>query len=342
MIAFRVDANASVATGHIMRCMAIAQGVRRMGGEVMFLTAEETGASFARDRGFPSICLYSEWNAMESELPSLQKAVAATQPDCMVIDSYQVTPAYLRALRSMTKTVYLDDLNRFPCPADVVVNYNLFASKQEYKKRYHGTGARLLLGPAYAPLREEFQKITPVWRDPPRALLITLGGSDPYGMGRALLHSLRENDNLKSLALHMVLGVYTGEDELIEPHWENVHLHRNVADMARIMTDCDLAVTAGGSTLYELCACGVPAVSCAMADNQLENVKAFDARGLMDYCGDVRKNRKACVRRLTEKAVELCASSSLRKARTVLLRQLVDGQGASRIADDIIRLGGTF
>lgn len=338
MIAFRVDANASVATGHMMRCMAIAQGVRRTGDGVLFLTADETGAAFARARGFQTVCLHADWSVMESELPALKEIVASAQADCLVVDSYQATPGYLRALRAMTRTLYIDDLNRYLCPADAVLNYNLYASKRAYEARYRQTGTRLLLGPAYAPLREEFEYVTPVWRETPRAVLITLGGSDTAGMGRALARSLCAR--LEGVTIDLVQGVYTANEEWPQEERSCVRLHRNVAGMAELMTACDLAVTAGGSTLYELCACGIPAVSCSVADNQLKNVRAFDTLGLIDYCGDVRDGREECVRRLTEKTAELFVCPPLRKTRSRRLRRVVDGRGAFRIVHAIGQLCG--
>ena len=102
------------------------------------------------------------------------------------------------------------------------------------------------------------------------------------------------------------------------------------------MSRACMAVTAGGTTLYELCAMGVPTVSYSMADNQIPNVQKFHEMQLIDYTGDIRNTDVAGhISGLLEKYQE---DMSLRQERSQRMQELVDGKGAARIADGIIKL----
>lgn len=76
----------------------------------------------------------------------------------------------------------------------------------------------------------------------------------------------------------------------IEKAYSNVFIHQNVLNMAEIMTMCDIAVSACGSTMYELCACGLPIITYSVADNQLQGVKKFEESGIAVNCGNFRNN----------------------------------------------------
>lgn len=112
-------------------------------------------------------------------------------------------------------------------------------------------------------------------------------------------------------------------------------LHEQVSDMAALMSTCDLAFSAGGTTLYELCAIGVPSVSFSMADNQIPGVKAFDDAGLIPWAGDIRDN-EAFYDDAVEKLTSLLKNPDARKQQSDLMRMAIDGAGARRIADAIL------
>lgn len=114
-----------------------------------------------------------------------------------------------------------------------------------------------------------------------------------------------------------------------------IHLHESVDNMADIMKECDFAVSAGGTTLYELCAVGVPTVVFSMADNQVEFVKAFDEKGAAKYAGDVRKDRRL-VQKIVTWGTAAVENPGFRKRMSDMARSLIDGKGAERIADAIL------
>ena len=102
------------------------------------------------------------------------------------------------------------------------------------------------------------------------------------------------------------------------------------------MQEADIAITAGGTTVYELCACGTPSVCYVMADNQMPNARALAREGLMLYGGDVRQGHWQ--EEVFVRLDRLLADAGLRKEMAAGMQRLVDGKGADRIARALWRL----
>ena len=114
-------------------------------------------------------------------------------------------------------------------------------------------------------------------------------------------------------------------------------LHENVTEMAGLISSCDLAFSAGGTTLFELCAVGVPAVSFSISDVQYPCVHAFEKAGIIPYAGDVREG-DAFYEKLLSMGIEIAENPTRRKELSAYMKQFVDGQGADRIARAITDL----
>ena len=107
--------------------------------------------------------------------------------------------------------------------------------------------------------------------------------------------------------------------------------------MASVMCECDLAVSACGSTTYELCAVGLPFVCYALADNQLPLAAYIDVNGPAPYAGDFRKHRAYTLSRIAEQVKRLAGDHAARAAQSIAQRKLVDGKGAAHIAAQVLR-----
>jgi spore coat polysaccharide biosynthesis predicted glycosyltransferase SpsG len=107
--------------------------------------------------------------------------------------------------------------------------------------------------------------------------------------------------------------------------------------MAELMSGCDIAISAGGTTLYELCACGIPSICFAFEDNQLETVKGFQDKELMLYAGDIRDGEIVCYSRIYRFIDIYKKDISLRQVNSPIMQKLVDGKGAERIINSIMQ-----
>ena len=332
MIYIRSDMNDIIATGHVMRCLSIADAAKEMGEEVTFILADNQAEDYIISRGYQVIVLASRWDAMEMELSVLLELIKEKNIESILIDSYQVTEKYLAELTKVTRTIYLDDLNAFHYPVDSIICYANYYKKFAYEENYPAD--KLYLGLNYVPLRKEFQDCCPkVINEQVKNLLLLSGGTDNYHILRRLLERI---DLVEYQQVHVICGKYNADYEdlkLKNKDCTNVYIHKAVTDMKRYMEEADLVISAGGSTLYELCAVGTPAISYSFADNQLDNVRKFQEDGMIDYAGDIRcDNVMDNVVRLLERYAN---NKALRQERSIKIQKIVDGYGARRIAEVI-------
>ena len=329
----RADGNPEIGTGHIMRCLAIARAARKMGRNCIFITADEAMVPLLTEQDFPFICLHSVWNDLDRETPQMEALIRERNIRCLLVDSYFVTPDYLERLHRLTHVAYMDDLNLFHYPCSTLINYQIYAEEWSYPERYPDT--RLLLGPKYAPLREEFQNLPRrTVREQVKDVLVTTGGSDPLNIAGQIVQRAKQTPEVADLTYHIVAGRFNQHLPMLE-HLEQDHtgvvIHRNVQRMSELMLACDITVSAGGSTLHELAACGTPTICFAMADNQLEGIVAF-GNGYMNNAGDIRVCRERIIQSILGQLVALQNDGAERVRQAKKLQSLVDGRGAQRIA----------
>ena len=325
----RADMNPQISVGHVMRCLSVADAAAERGIKTVFISADDQPLSLIKERGHELVILGTDWQNMDSELPVLTKLIEERKIDKLLIDSYQVTDSYLRKVNELTKVYYLDDVNAFPYPVYAVINYANYAQESSYPVRYPET--RFYLGCAYAPLRKAFKDPHPKKINTSvKNILIMSGGSDPYGMLPKILEALPLE---KYETVNAICGSYSGQLESLKAKYADVpsvHILPRVDKIWRYYEEADVAISAGGSTLYELSAMGVPAITYSMADNQIPNVRSFDLDGLMPYAGDVRGgNVPGRIRKLLEEMDD----AGVRSETSRKLQRLIDGRGADRMTE---------
>lgn len=345
VIGIRTDANETVATGHVMRCITIAEQVKRLGGQVLFITADGQAEDMLFQAGMEHVCLHTQWNRMEEELPRLREILSLAGIKTLLVDSYQVTPAYFEELRPFVKTVCMDDCFEDVYAVDLLINYNAYHTRFPYRETYDGR-TKLLLGTDYVPLREEFG-VTQI-RDAEGgdghkgfSVLLASGGGDAQNAVLGILQRAAQTEELKSVIFHAVVGVYHPQGDAVEAFagtHENVRVHRPCLDMAGLMADCDAAVSAAGTMLFELSAMQVPTVFFQSADNQRYDREFFEDGERMLFAGDITQDREACIEAVCEGLKRLAADDALRERMREKLGRVTDGKGAERIAEAMMRL----
>lgn len=342
MILFRVDGNKHIGSGHIMRCLSIAQKARERGLDCRFCLADDTFQAYIEENGFPCHVLGSCYDHMSEELPKIEKLLSLLLPQLIIADSYFVTKEYLECLRQYAKVVYIDDLAKRSYPVDAVINYNIYASQEAYERLYEGykIRPRFLLGARFAPLRKEFefcpQKESVV---EVKNVFISTGGADGEHVALRLVKSLLDKPKPNKI-FHFIIGGLNEDFSQIKEladQGKGIMLHHQVKDISRLMHTCDVAISASGSTLYELCACAVPTICYAVADNQKQGNEDFCDLGLMLSAGDVRNNEHffADLWILFDK---ICMDQALREGMAKQMRSMIDGKGTDRITQEMIKL----
>ena len=233
----------------------------------------------------------------------------------------------------------MDDIYAFSYPVDMLINYNIYGEEMGYEKDAAFADTKILLGTEYVPLREEFSAAEQQRTAADGGILITTGGSDSFNLAGQLLMEAMKYDALKEKEYHVVSGSlnpHIGELQALAQKHENIHIHCNVTNMAELMAESEVALSAGGSTLYELCAMGVPVIAFSFAENQERLVQTFVKRGIAQYGGNYRTDGNKMIQNTIAGLETLLEDENLRTEYRKKARTLVDGKGADRIAEAIL------
>ena len=225
-----------------------------------------------------------------------------------------------------------------------MVNYNIYGKTLGYEQDYPAD-TRLFLGCEYMPLRKQFRNTEYEVRERVEHILVTTGGGDSCHMALTLAERVVKlpKEKAQDLVWHIVCGPYcldTDRLEMLAEKNRRLQIHKNVTDMSEIMKKCDIAVSAAGSTLYELCSVGVPTVGFYFAENQRRNMESFGKLTPVLNAGDFSIYPEKVLDFMEKEVEVLCGSRELRQKISFAMRHIVDGQGADRLAEELGELFG--
>ena len=339
---FRADGNSCVGAGHIMRCISIADAASEKGVSSIFVTAGAEFKEIIEEHNHLNIIMNSDFKRMKDEINDFSKVIESLSPIAVIVDSYYVSACYFTLLRKVVNCTicYIDDMANFAYDCDVLINYNIYGCEwyEKYKEFYRNSKnmPSFFLGTQYVPLRAEFRNIgiREIKREA-KNVLISTGGADPDHMTLAFLKSLARTSYGK--VFHIIIGSMNKDKNEIRDCAkgnENIIIHENVSNMAKLMISCDVAISAAGSTLYELCATQTPTITYVLEDNQKYGAIAFEKADMIKNVGDIRiLGAEALSDKLINEAINLCDDYDLRKKFLTKQRSFMDGEGVFRIID---------
>jgi UDP-2,4-diacetamido-2,4,6-trideoxy-beta-L-altropyranose hydrolase len=314
-VAFRADASLQMGSGHVMRCLTLADALKAQGAQCHFISRAHAGhlLELIRQRGFAVTALpvelhqpstssqvvnapvqepaHARWLGCDWQTDARQTGtiLASLQPDWLAVDHYAIDQRWEAALQShYKKLLVIDDLADRPHRCDLLLDQNLGRQPQDYVGLVPAQ-CQVLIGPQYALLRPEFavlrlyslqrRQAQPVMRQ----LLITMGGVDQPNATGQVLQALKTCALPQECRITVVMG-------LAAPWLQNVRelaaqmpwptdVVVNVSDMAQRMADSDLAIGAAGSTSWERCCLGLPTLMVVLADNQKEAAEHLEHAG---------------------------------------------------------------
>lgn len=343
----RADAGPTVGTGHVMRTLALGQAWKRLGGTVTFACGQLPRGLIKRIESEKMLVYQTQHcHCDENDAKNLAEIAATENPTWIVLDGYRFDDAYQHHLRCCSsKLLVIDDYGHASHhQADFVLNQNVYADRASYSGLNH---TRVFAGPEFVLMRTEFTGTPSVATTSKRTvkqarrILVTFGGADPDNWTLKTLQTLSDL-NQKRLVVDCVIGAcyqHAAELEMFKNSTSmNLRIHRNVDRMASLMSRVDMAITAGGSTCYELAHCGVPSIVMSIAENQKPIAQALNDRNVMfsidqldaefDF-GKQGEHLKRAIRQLINDPVR-------RQQMSERGKQLVDGRGARRIAENLI------
>jgi UDP-2,4-diacetamido-2,4,6-trideoxy-beta-L-altropyranose hydrolase len=331
----RADASTQIGTGHVMRCLALAQACLDADGQVIFVMATAAPDLITRlkSEGMEVLHLSVEIGSAED---AAETAKLARQFDVnlVVVDGYHFGAKYQEIIKEFElKLLFIDDYGHAKqYYADIILNQNIHAEEELYTNRQPYT--QLLLGTSYSLLRREFWQWRGWQRSLPlvaKKLLITLGGADPDNVTLKVIQGLQQVEVEGLEAVVVVGGSNPHYEQMLVVSQESkfpIHLKRNVKNMPELMAWADVAVAAGGSTCWELAFMGLPSIVLILADNQQDTAEKL---GKLNVVFNLGWHQNISEVEIAQAIKKLLLAKQIRIEITKNAKNLIDGYGVSRI-----------
>jgi len=307
-INFRADASLQMGSGHVMRCLTLADALKGQGAQCQFISRVHPGhlLEFIRQRGHEVSSLpatfpqpsphdtsdstqepaHAAWLGCDWQTDAQQtRAILSTlQPDWLVVDHYALDQRWEAALQPhYQKLMVIDDLSDRAHCCDLLLDHNLGRKPQDYANLVPTT-CQVLTGPRYALLRPEFAALRDYSlkrRANPqiKQLLITMGGVDLSNATGQVLQALKTCPLPQDCRITVIMGLQSPwlrqvREQAQHMPWQTEVL-ANITDMAQRMADSDLSIGAAGGTSWERCCLGLPTLMVVLADNQWPGARAL-------------------------------------------------------------------
>ena len=343
-VAFRADVSASVGTGHLRRCRSLADALKELGAEVVFV-ARPDDLPFMAGFGDTVFWLQTGEGDASNDAREIVGSLKDFAPDWVVVDHYRLDADWHLAVQAATgaRVLVIDDLANRPLAPDLLLDHNIDADmSQKYAGRVDAA-VRCLLGPRFALLQPSYATATRCApADHVRSIGIFMGGTDSRNACALALRACREDAGFEGEIAVVSSRLSPHFDALLAmcSRWPRTHLLSDLPDLRAFFARHDLQVGAGGGAALERCCIGAPTVAVAVASNQLASLPSLDAQGAIVWVrADVPPESvpdflqdDVLETRLGAAVRQLLGDSVARTALSARSRALVDGQGAHRVA----------
>jgi UDP-2,4-diacetamido-2,4,6-trideoxy-beta-L-altropyranose hydrolase len=332
-IGIRADGSADKGMGHIMRCIAIAQEFRDRGTKPIFIIKKNKSVSNLLSEhdieyiNIKSIDIYSE-------IEEVDKILKTIKFDYFLTDSYWLNNEYLERLKRLSKIlISIDDNSLYQYLSDIIINSNIYAKDLNYK--FKNDNCITLLGTKYSILRKEFQNVNPIKiKSKVKRILVTMGGTDINNFTPIVLESLSEIED--NVTIDVIVGsLFKWSEKLIDMARENknINLIFNPTNMKEVMEKCDLAISASGTTIYELGVLGIPTILIPQIDNQTNIANKASDLGMMINLGKYDEIDSLEIYKVVKKLID---DVDMRKKMNKIAVSTIDSSGVRNIVNEII------
>lgn len=357
-IVFRVDASLQIGTGHVMRCLTLADVLKHKGAEVSFICREHAGnlISFIQDKGFSVFTLsvaktendesekqepklfHAKWLGASQQQDAEQCRIVLKQiePDWLIVDHYAIDQTWQYCLKpTYKKLMVIDDLADRTHQCDVLLDQNYGSTKRKYEALVPAH-CLILAGTEFALLRPEFAR----WREYSlqrrqairlKSVLITVGGVDPDNYTSRIMEQLAKSNLGEIKEILVVMGATAPHlkavQEVAEKLPVTVQVKTNVSNMAELMAYSDLAIGAAGATTWERCCLGLPTIQLVVAENQKEIAQNLAEKSIVKL-----------LLSMDELPLLIRTSPDWMKSFGLSASKVCDGLGAEKVALEL--LGG--
>lgn len=359
-IYFRTDASVDIGSGHVMRCLTLADTLRARGARCYFICRPHHGHLFEliKQRGYEVHALaapkadvtiadadrhYALWLGADwqTDAEETRKILETGTADWLVVDHYALDKRWESIVRAGCKHIMvIDDLADRPHDCDLLLDQNLGRLEQDYVALLPPHAERLV-GQQYALLRPEFGLLRAESLARRRArpqfnhLLITMGGIDKDNVTGEVLEALQSGSLPEDLSVSVLMGMHAPWLEQVRAQVDQmkqrVQVVVGVSNVARLMADSDLAIGAAGGTAWERCSLGLPSLILVIAENQKAGAEALQQTG-----GAIAMQSAAEIQNFLLGHLSSGDLPELLQEMSLAAAQITDGNGVNRAVQQMM------
>ncbi|MFO7528383.1 MAG: UDP-2,4-diacetamido-2,4,6-trideoxy-beta-L-altropyranose hydrolase [Marinobacter sp.] len=365
IVAFRVDASIEIGTGHVMRCLTLADEFKRQGHQCIFICREHEGhlGELIARKGYELYLLAGSRYAEEKPTAEMNKAhvgwlgvpwqrdaeqtfevLSAMEADWLVVDHYALDARWERHVAAAVgRVLVIDDLADRNHECSLLLDQNLGRAASDYDQRVPADCVRMI-GPQHALLRPEFASLRERSlgrREHPgmKRILVSLGGVDRNNVTGRVLDALVEAPLPAGTELDIIMGASAPNLAKVRAQAAEMPFRAtvqvNVSDMAERMCLADVSIGAAGGTSWERCCLGLPAVLVVLADNQVSGAAALERAG----AALVISEPEALQAELPSALARMSDAATLRNMSHAAA-EVTTGEGASIVVESMVTITG--
>ncbi len=356
-VAIRTDASLKIGTGHVMRCLTLAEELTARGAEILFICRSLQGnlIEFIRESGYRVTTLvdevssnqgnsednftsYNDWLGASLELDAEETHSILKRESLwkwLIVDHYSIDKRWeIRQKNIVNKILVIDDLADRSHSCDVLLDQNYYSDMGERYNKLLPVNCGLLLGPRFSLLRKEFREQREKLPDKKggiKKIFVFFGGVDINNMTGKVLGAIMGLIP-ETVIVDAVIGATNPHREKLKTLCDsvkNINLHIQVMDMAKMMAEADLGIGAGGTATWERCCLGLPTIAWSVAENQKKLLKDSANAGLV-YCPDFSE---PTVEEIAVHIKAVLQNKSICKNIKVNGLAMIDAKGVTRVAN---------
>lgn len=362
-VAIRADASTHIGLGHVMRCLTLAEELKSDGHECLFICREQAGCGIEliREQGhkvepLPPTKRKFKLETDDKTLSAREALLGATQsedarlcldiikafnPHWLVVDHYSLGARWEGIVRKYAeKLMVIDDLADRRHECDILLDQNYTNRLVSNYAALVSPGASILLGAQYALVRREFAELREKSLKRRKQVkkenvLVFMGGSDPDNDTGKVIRGFLKSTIIEILTINVVIGSGNPNREYLKAlcsKHKNITLHIQISHMVSLMVEADCAIVAGGSTTWERCVLGLPALVVVQSKDQLASSNALNSIGAHKLLGNSNEvsSEDYLANFIELSLIELRAMSEISAS-------ICDGGGSARVAGQILR-----
>lgn len=309
MIAFRVDSSTQIGSGHVMRCLTLAEKLNCK-EKIIFISRDLQGNinNLVLKKDFKLILLknkdldlnlkgYEKWLTVRQEQDAKEtiETINKLNIELLIVDSYAIDEKWEKMLRPYVKKIMvIDDLANRKHDCDILLDQNFYCDMDIRYKDLVPKECRILLGQNYSLLRNEFYDFKEKQKKRDgiiKNILVFFGGSDISNETMKTLKAIYKMQ-LNDIEINVVVGASNDNKKQIEIFCDKkkYNFFCQVNNMAELINKADLAIGAGGTSTWERCFLGLPSIVIAIAENQIRIAEDCDSIGILKYIGTAKES----------------------------------------------------